>query len=586
MNTDAWKFLISNTAFISFERKLKTDISTQLWYKKNTENEKTLNIEKDTKKLLWDLWLIESKFNKKFKDFLDNNKGLRQKDYLTWQKVVCNDFPNQLKTDISKKIKLYSKKIWEDLIKNNAKIIKNWWTFNLPLWNWKNVKLDFSKLWNIDNLSNSKKLELYNSNFDSIYRNDLWEQIYDTILDTWETVKENPWKTAIHITGMIFAWTWAVLASQWSWGITAPLIAWPTFTVLDNLYKAWMYELFDIEGWWKAWLSIEENDKHNDILRKKLFELFWNTVLFWMFRFTWLLEKKYLWQVDSQFKSMVFKTPIEAWFLTYYAVVSENLQDTIKNDWNINEILNDFSEISNFDDLIKLYIYNLWFITAVKFWSIPAEKIIITKYQKQLNNEMKRLQDKWFLMMETWSWYAFFKWLNRVDNIWLKSFERFKKLNIKMNNMILEQYKKPECWKWNPAYNSTTFREQKFQKLKEYSKKAQSWELGYALHDKTMFKILKDNWIWKEWENIWEWLLEKSLFRKWEKLEPKNKSEKEAVKEMEKANMIIYREYKNWMKKVSKWKSIREAFSNLSNELIQRLKSIVKEKIYVKPIKE
>jgi hypothetical protein len=34
MNTDAWKLIISNTAFISFESKLKTDINTQLWYKK------------------------------------------------------------------------------------------------------------------------------------------------------------------------------------------------------------------------------------------------------------------------------------------------------------------------------------------------------------------------------------------------------------------------------------------------------------------------------------------------------------------------------------------------------------------------
>ena len=285
------------------------------------KNQTTLNIENNTKELLLNLWVIENKFNEKIKDFLVNQDHLKGNDYITWQKILYTDFPNQLEDSISDEIKLYSKKVWEDLIKSNAWIIKEWWTFNLPIWNWENVRLDFSELWDISSLDDSKILELYNSNFDSIYRNNIWEKISDTISDIWKSMEENPWKTTIDITSIIFSWIWAVLASQWSWTITAPLIAWPTFTVLDNWYRAWMYEAFDIEGWWEAWLWIEENDTHNDILRKKLFELGWNTALFWMFKATWLLEKKYLPQIDSQLKSMAIRTAIEAWFFTYYAVI-------------------------------------------------------------------------------------------------------------------------------------------------------------------------------------------------------------------------------------------------------------------------
>lgn len=576
MNTDAWKLIISNTAFTSFESKLKTDINSQLWYDENTENETTLNIENNTKELLLNIWVIEHKFNERIKDFLNNQEELKQRDYINWQKILYTDFPNQLEDSISEEIKLYSKKVWEDLIKSNAWIIIEWWTFNLPIWNWENVRLDFSELWDNNNLDETKLLELYNANFDSIYRNDIWEQISDTIWDIWSSIKENPTKTGIDITSIIFAWIWAVLASQWSWTITAPLIAWPTFTVLDNWYRAWMYEAFDIEGWWEAWVWIEENDTHNDILRKKLFELGWNTALFWMFKVTWLLEKKYLPQIDSQLKSMTIKTPVEALFFTYYAVVSENLQDTVKNDWNANELLNDFSDIPNFDVLMKSYIYNLWFITAVKAWAIPAEKMVIAWYQKQLNIELQNIKNKDILIVNTWTEYAFYKWNTKLEWNDLKGFEKFIDLNKKVNYIAMEQYRKPESGRWWKAAYSTTFREQKFQNLEKFSKEAQSWKIDYALNDKTIWKSLTDNWIWKKWENVWRWLLEKSWFEKWEKIEPKTKFEKKAVREMKEANMIIYEQYTKWMNNIKKWLSLRESFPNLSERLFPKIEKLYK----------
>lgn len=379
MNSDAGKMVISNTAFSSFEIQLKSDISEQLGYDNQTENQTTQSIENSTKWLLLNLWVIEKKFDQKIKDFLQDQQGLKARDYITWQNILHHNIPDQLEKAIWEEIKLYSFWVWENLIKQNASIIKQGGIFNLPIWNGENVRLDFSELWDISELNNQEIWELYKKNFDSIYRNNFWEILSDTISDIWTSVKENPWKTAIDVSSVVFAWVWAVLASQSSWTITAPLIAGPTFTLIDNGYRAWMYEAFDIEWWWKAGVGIEENDTHRDILRKKLFEVWSNTALFWLFKATGVLESKFT-KIDNQIASMSLKTPIEAWFFTYYSIVTENMQETVKNDGNMNEILNDFSQIPDMKSLLKSYIYNLWFITAVKTGAIPVEKTIIAWY--------------------------------------------------------------------------------------------------------------------------------------------------------------------------------------------------------------
>ncbi len=575
ISTDAGRMVLSNTAFASFENRLKSDISEQLGYKEQTENETTTNIENSTKWLLLNLWVIENKFERRIQDFLENQWDLKARDYITWQNILHNDLPNQLEDAIWEEIKLYSFQVWEDLIKQNASIIKQWGIFNLPIWNGENVRLDFSELWDISELNTQEISDLYKDNFNSIYRNNFWEIISDTIWDIWTSVKENPWKTSIDITSVVFAWLWAVLASQGSGTITAPLIAWPTFTVLDNGYRAWMYEVFDIQWWWRAWIWIEENDTHNDILRKKLFELWSNTALFWLFKGIWSLEAKFP-KIDSQIASMSLKTPIEAWLFTYYSVLTENLQETVKNDGNMNEILNDFSEIPNMQALVKSYIYNLWFITAVKMWAVPAEKMIIAWYNKQLNSELQALKEKWYTIMETTQWYAFYKGLNKVDGQQSKDFSTFVELNRKVNYIATEQYRKPESGRWWKSAYSNTLRETKFQNLEKYSKEAQSGKIDYALKDKIIWKSLTENWIWKKWDNIWKWLLEKSWFEKWEKIEPKTKFEKNAVREMKEANMIIYEQYTKWMNNIKKWLSLRESFPNLSERLFPKIEKLYK----------
>ena len=143
----------------------------------------------------------------------------------------------------------------------------------------------------------------------------------------------------------------------------------------------------------------------------------------------------------------------------------------------------------------------------------------------------------------------------------------------------MEQYRKPESGRWWKAAYSTTFREQKFQKLEEYSKEAQSWKIDYALNDETIWKALTDNWIWKKWENVWKWLLEKSLFEKWEKIEPKTKFEKKAVKEMEKANEVIYQWFKSLHKKMEiwmlKWENLSNVFKEYSPENVKKILQVL-----------
>jgi len=134
-----------------------------------------------------------------------------------------------------------------------------------------------------------------------------------------------------------------------------------------------------------------------------------------------------------------------------------------------------------------------------------------------------------------------------------------------VNYIAMEQYRKPESWRWWKSAYSTTFREQKFQKLEEYSKEAQSWKIDYALYDKVIWKTLIDNWIWKKWDNVWKWLLKKSWFDKTEikdfkewKLKWEKIGEKRALREMERANEVIYKDFTDIQKYMETYPTNKE----------------------------
>lgn len=583
LKTDAWKILIQNTAFSSFETKLKKDINSNLWYEENKESDIWSTIDNNTKILFWNINKLSTNLTKEIKDFQVNQENLKQRDYITWEKILYQDIPKKYEGLISNQIKEYALNVWENLISSKNSIVSEWKTFNLPIWNWENVKLDFSSLKWIDLNNKNEAKKAFKQNFDNIYRNTIWEKIKDVFSDIWKSIKENPKKTAIDVWSIIASWLWAVLVSSETWWFAIP-VAWITFTALDNGIRAGAYEAFDIKGWYKTWMWIEESDTHQDILRKKLFELWWNTALFWLFRFTWWLEAKYLTNLESQLKSLTIKTPIEAWFFTYYSVVSEKLQDTVKNDWNWNELLWDFkiNVIKDFDSLLKSYIYNLWFITAVKTWAIPAERLVIAWYQKQLNRELEVLKNQNIVIVNTWNEIAFYKWNNKLEWADLKGFERFISLNQKVNYIAMEQYRKPESWRWWKSSYSNLFREQKFQKLEEYSKEAQSWKIDYALNDKTIWDTLTNSWI-QGWKWVWEWLLKKSWFdkeeikdfKKW-KLKWEKPIERNAIREMEKANEIIYKEAIEIKTLMIKWQLNSEKLSYYNKETIKKLYDMVK----------
>ena len=130
----------------------------------------------------------------------------------------------------------------------------------------------------------------------------------------------------------------------------------------------------------------------------------------------------------------------------------------------------------------------------------------------------------------------------------------------------------------------------KYSNLEKYSKEVQEWKINYALKDWEIEWVLTSKWIWKDWKSVWEWLLKKSWFSK-EEIRDYNKwklksekaerpVEKRALKEMEKANEMIYKEYKNWITKISEWKNIKEAFPWLSQKLYPKIEKILNKDIW------
>lgn len=132
--------------------------------------------------------------------------------------------------------------------------------------------------------------------------------------------------------------------------------------------------------------------------------------------------------------------------------------------------------------------------------------------------------------------------------------------------------------------NMNTWEPSKYLNLEKYSKEAQEWKIDYALKDEFIWDTLTTSWM-KKWQWVWEWLLKKSWFdeneikdfNEWKlKSETAEKPyEKRALREMEKANEVVYKEYVKWIIKVSEWYSLNEAFPNLTKDLLLKLKKII-----------
>lgn len=577
--TDIWKTILSNTINNNFDEKLKKDIERNISWKDNKETQSKLSnkIETKTRELIGKIATIQRNLNEELQNYRNGSQEyLKQKDYITWERIP-NEITKTFEWLITKEIDNYAKDIWKDLILNNSNVVIDKKVFHLPIWD-KEVVLDFSELWNIKNKSPEQILKLYDKNFNDIYKNTLISKI------TRELTSK---KWMVDISGIILAWAATALAAKSSLWSSIPASA-IIFTATENAYRAWMYEWLDIEWWWQGWVGIDlENDTARDIFRKKWFELVSNGVLFWLFRASWWWKEKILQQLwNPNFAEKLpwklatygIKTGTEATFFTYYTIATNNLQENIKNWWNTNEMLDSFTNIWNTNDLIKLFAYNLWFISLVKWWWQIVDLWRFKILQNKLNTELNSLSERWIYFENG----RFFKWNNEVPVLLIPEFQRFAQINKDIAELSVVNYRKPESGRaWKPINTSQVDPAKRFQRLERYSSETQTWKISYALNDKTIWETLQTTWL-NAGKWVGEWLLKKSWFsndeisqfRQW-KLKWEKPNETKALNEMNKAMEVVYREYLEIKKSYLEWKKLDKVYSHLWKDTIQKLIQIM-----------
>lgn len=576
-NTSIWKEIIENTAKLNIQTNLRDNINKNISNESWKETPLWNNIETQTKELLWRLAKIQWELNKEISDFKRDQTYLQTTDPWNYTEMLANTIPNKYDKEIKQELRNYALSVWKELISNNTQIIQDKKEFNLPLWDWTDVVLDFAELWDIEWKSQEEIQKLFEKNFDDIYKDSLTEKLFREITSK---------KWIIDIVWIVGSWLLTVKYSvdtAWLWIPTSALI----FTASENTYRAIAYELFNIEWWAMAWLWISESDTTQDIVRKKLFELASNWVLFWIFKWTWftqtaiesmIKDKAFMEELSYKIASYWIKTWVEAWFFTYYTIASNNLQQKLQENPNAKEIIDTFTNVWSMQDFIKLYTYNIWFVVAVKTWWSIAEKQIIWNYEKLIEKEIQILNWKWINLVN----WVFYRANNKMQELPIEDFGRLVELNKKLAKFSTESYRKPESWRaWKTINTDYPDASKKFENLEKYSKETREWWVTQALWDKTIWQTLEAEWL-KWWKWVWEWLLRKSwfnndevdAFKKWE-LKWEKPLEVRALGEMDRAMEVVYREYRDGFLKLNSWLSLKEAFPQLSSDLYSRLKIMI-----------
>jgi hypothetical protein len=88
-------------------------------------------------------------------------------------------------------------------------------------------------------------------------------------------------------------------------------------------------------------------------------------------------------------------------------------------------MLESFTNIWNTNDLIKLFAYNLWFISLVKWWWQIVDLWNLKILQNKLNTELTSLHERWIYFENG----RFFKWNNEVPVLLIPEFQRFAQIN-------------------------------------------------------------------------------------------------------------------------------------------------------------
>lgn len=263
---------------------------------------------------------------------------------------------------------------------------------------------------------------------------------------------------------------------------------------------------------------------------------------------------------------------------------------------------------SSLKEFWEFMVEELEFIVPLVIWLRLSDKAVATTFAGKENPKVEIIpKENEFIVKIEWLQKEI-RVLKQSRNILRNKWKDISEINIKINEkkteykenreenaklttekenstVILENHQlwnKKEGSKKNNAkenVNAETGIASKYIKLEKYSKEAQSGKIDYALKDDIIWQRLTENWIWKNWENIWKWLLEKSWFKTWEKVEPKTKFEKNAVRQMEKANEVIYQWFLDLSWKIKewrfKWEKINEILKWYSGENIGKIIKIL-----------
>lgn len=501
-NTDIWRKIIANTTKSTIQENLKSSIDKNISNESWKETELWRKIESQTMTLLSKLWEIQKQMDAEIRTFKETQENFKQREYLNYERVLYQDIPQRYEWLIKKEFRNYAFSVWEELIKSNAQIVTDQKEFNLPLWTWEEIVLDFWKLWDTKWKSQEEILNQFNQKFNNVYIDDLSERLFREITSK---------KWIIDIVWIVISWILAIkysIDSFWLWIPSSAVI----FTASENTYRAIAYEIFQVEWWALAWIWIDEKDTTQDVIRKKLFELASNWVLFSIFRVTWMWEKtiasllknpEFMNDLSYKISSYWVKTWIEAWFFTYYTVATNNLQQAIQKSPNKQEVIDSFTNIWNMQDFMRLFAYNIWFVMLVKWWWTVAEKQIVNRYEKQINEELKRLEWSWIFLVD----WVFYRWNNVLTQLPKEEFWKILKLNqelwkfsgeslIKWEWKDKEKYRKP--WSWNAGKTINTDYPnpaERFIKLEKYSRETQKWWVKQALWDSTIWQTLENQWL-------------------------------------------------------------------------------------------
>ena len=456
--------------------------------------------------------------------------------------------------------------------------------------------------------------QLSNNNTDiNLYRDIewIWSKFSD---ETFNSISSKTQFLAEQIAIMAISWWVWTLALKWVWKFvtiwkTTNIFKW--WTNLSNLKNLGInssieWTAFYLSYTWLNWLVNE----------KEAWDLFDNIDSYDAMRtiiFLWVLRAFSNTTEAINLKNVAFDTRNIIWTDLVIRGVSQLLTWKEWIDWL------DLNNLSN-SDLKEIWSFlaeELEFIIPLVIWLRMSERFASNfKNQNKLNINITTKENAYVIKI---------KWLqkeirilkqrkNIARNKWQETSEinqalKEKKTEYKelknnpeniiqnnsenMNDMLIQETQASQSKVENKKRKSNadestsmnTWTASKFKNLERYSKEAQEWKIDYALKDLDIEWVLTQKWIWKDWKSVWEWLLKKSWFSKEEirdynrwklKSEKAEKPiEKRALREMEKANEVVYKEYLDWVTKLWQWIDINKSFPNVSPKLLPKLSNIV-----------